>query len=280
MTSWLTQTWERLSTRSAESVPAVILAVALVLLGYAVARALAWLAGRLLRRWSARLLGVVDRISDRSGVAAELDRRDAEALAVAVTGRILFWLVFAVFLAAAAALVGFPVLSTWLAGFAAYLPRVLAAAGVLLLAVLAGHLARIVTLSAARSGGFRLARSLARAVHVSVVVVGCVIAVEQLGVEITFVIVLAATGLGVMLGGMALAFGLGARPAVENLVACHYLSRRYQIGHRVRIGDHEGQIVDIAATSVILETASGRVMVPAREFELRPSVLITGERAP
>lgn len=280
MPVWISETWERMIAWTSGHIPIVLVAVFVALVGYVVARAVSYLLGRLLRRWSVRLLGVVDRVSDRSGVETEIDRRDAEALAVSVTTRILFWLVFALFLAAATALVGFPVVSTWLEGFASYLPRVLAAAAIVLLAILAGHLARILTLSAAASAGYRHARSIARAVHVSVIVVGAVIAVDELGIRVTFLVVLAAVALGAVLGGMALAFGLGARPAVENLVACHYLSRTYQVGHRVRIGAHEGQVVDLGPIAVILETDEGRVMVPGAEFSRQPSLLRTGEKQP
>ena len=42
----------------------------------------------------------------------------------------------------------------------------------------------------------------------------------------------------------------------------------------MRIGDTEGEIVQITPTAVILEAAEGRVTVPAKRFDEAVSVLL------
>jgi hypothetical protein len=263
-----------------EHVPDPVLAVALLLLGYLIALLFRTLAARVLRRWSARLVGVVDRMSRRRGIATPLGTADAESLLISVTSRIVFWLVLAIFLAAATTFIGIPVVSTWFAGFAAYLPRVFAALVVMLLGMLGGHVARILVLSASASAGVAHARTLAHAVQIGVLLIAAVIAIEELGIQVTFLIVLGSIVVGAVLGGAALAFGLGARGAVRNLVACHYLAGRYRVGHRVRIEGFEGPIVAIEPTAVIVQTADGRVAIPAHLFAEKPSTLLSGEKAP
>lgn len=275
---WLETQLEHAQAWSEANVPAAVLAVGVLLLGYLVALFFRMLATRLLRRWSAGLVGVVERMSHRRGVAMPIDQAEAENLVISVTSRIVFWLVFAIFLATATTVVGVPVVSTWFAGFAAYLPRVLAAVAVMLLGMLAGHVTRILVLSAAASAGLTYARTLAHTMQVAVILIAAVIAIDQLGVEVTILIVLGSIVVGAVLGGAALAFGLGARGAVQNLVACHYLARTYRVGHRIRIEGFEGRIVAIQPTAVILETGEGRVSIPAHLFGDRPSTLLSGER--
>lgn len=277
--TWLEDQFERLLAWTEANVPSVVQAVVVVVLGYLVALLFRQLTRRLLRRWSARLVGVIERMSHRRGVAMPLEQAEAETVVVSVTSRIVFWLVFVLFLAAATALIGVPVVSAWLQGFAAYLPRVLAAAGVLLLGVLSGHVARILVLSASASASVSSSRAFARTVHVAIIAIAAVIAIEELGVEVTFLIVLGAIVVGAVLGGAALAFGLGARGAVSNLVSRHYLSRSYRVGHRIRIEGFEGHIVAIEPTAVVLETTEGRVFIPARLFAEKPSILLSGEEA-
>ncbi|MBA3394818.1 MAG: mechanosensitive ion channel [Deltaproteobacteria bacterium] len=275
--TWIEDQFERFSTWAETSIPAAVLAVVIVLLGYLIALLLKHLATRLLRRWSTGLVGVVERISHQRGVPIPIERAETETVVVKVTSRIVFWLVFVIFIAAATSVVGFPVVSTWLQGFAAYLPRVLAALAVVLLGILAGNLARVLVLSAAASAGLSYARTLARTIHISIILIAAVIAIEELGVQVTFLIVLGSIALGAVLGGAALAFGLGARGAVSNLVACHYLVRSYRVGHRIRIDGFEGAIVAIEPTAVVLQTAEGRVSIPARTFSEKPSTLLSGE---
>jgi len=68
-----------------------------------------------------------------------------------------------------------------------------------------------------------------------------------------------------------LAFGLGARTAVTNIIAAHYLRQIYRVGHSVKVGDVHGKIVEITNTAVILECTDGRAVVMGRR--LRDSIL-------
>jgi small-conductance mechanosensitive channel len=273
----LENAWAELVDWATGRMPDALLAAIVVGAGYLVARLARGLTDRLLRRFSLRLVALVERAARRRGVPSELSAQQAELVTGAIAGRIVFWLVFALFLAAATAAVGIPVMSTWLAGFASYLPRVLAAGGIILLGILVSHLLRVVILSAATSAGGRHSSALARAAQGAVVAVAVVIAVEELGIETTLLTVLATTILGAMLGGCALAFGLGARREVSNLVACHYLSRIYGVGHRVRVAGHEGVIAEISPTSVLLETREGRVVIPAHRFSEEVTILLAAE---
>jgi len=100
------------------------------------------------------------------------------------------------------------------------------------------------------------------------------VAIDQLGIEITFLVVVAAIVLGATLGAVGLAFGLGARESVSNLLACHYLAKWYRVGHVVRVGEHEGRIVEILPSAVVLQTGDGRLYLPARQFADQPSLLV------
>ena len=65
---------------------------------------------------------------------------------------------------------------------------------------------------------------------------------------------------------IALAFSLGAKTTVENLLAAQAIGRTYHEGDRIRIGDIEGRILRITRTGLIVETESGQTLIPARRF--------------
>jgi hypothetical protein len=242
-----------------------------------------WLAGRLMRLLTVRLLhGWGGRVA--SGIGRLMGSRQAErdvrdiALRPPVAeaaGRVVFWLVFLLFAAAATEALGLPVVSAWLSGVAAYLPRLLVAALIVVLGVLAGSLTRTALAAAAASAEFAYAGALGRVGQAIVVMASAIVAFDQLGIQVTFLTVLAAIVTGTLLGGAALAFGLGARTAVSNIIASHYLLKTYRVGHHVRIGAWEGRIVEITPTAVVIATAEGHVMVPAKEFSEQVSVLLT-----
>lgn len=265
--TWIRDVIDYLANWMTEPVARVVVALALVAIGLAVAWVLGKLVGWLLRRLTARLLRFlgtpaesVD--SETTGLAGD----DLHRSSTQVVERVVFWFVFVFFLAGATSLLGFPIVSTWLRSMAGYLPRALAAVAVLLLGVLSARLIRTVVHATLRRAGFAQAEALAQVVRVLIILVAAVVAVDELGAKVTFVIVIATTAMAVLLGGVALAFGLGARETVSNLVAAHYLSRAYRVGQRVRIGEHEGRIADIQSTAVLLETEEGQLHLPARLF--------------
>lgn len=275
---WIQGLVDRLSQWLPIELAHAAIAVAVAALGYVLARGARYVVTRLLRRVSHQILSLSHRASERAGLAHPVEATPgAEDAAIDLSGRVVFWLVFTIFLGAATAVLGFPVLSAWLEGLAGYLPQVLAAAAIVLLGVLSGMLLRIVVIAAARSAGFGYARSLGRAAQIAVLALAGAVAIEELGIRVTFLIVVAAVVLGAAFGGAALAFGLGARDSVGNLLASHYLSKWYRVGQRVRLGEHEGRIIEMLPSAVVLRTDAGKLYVPARRFSEAPSLLVGEE---
>ena len=81
--------------------------------------------------------------------------------------------------------------------------------------------------------------------------------------------------IGAMLAGAGLAFGLGARTAVSNIIASHYVAQTYRVGQVVRVSGVEGKIVQTTPTAVFVAVPEGRVMIPAKQFSEEASVLLT-----
>jgi len=103
---------------------------------------------------------------------------------------------------------------------------------------------------------------LPRLVHVGVVAIAVITGLQQMGIDISFVTQLALIVLAALLGALSLAFALGARQHVANLMAQSELSR-YATGDRLRIDGDEGIIVEIYRTGLTLTTDEGIVSIPA-----------------
>lgn len=262
-------------TRLREAVPSLAVAAILLVAGWLVAWLLRALLMRLLRGWSDRVAGRVASLVRSRDAEAVARRSTASRPALRTVGSFAFWLVFLLFAAGASEVLGLDVVSVWLGGIVGYLPRVLATILILLGGLLVGNLSRSAVAAAAGRADVPYATMLGRLVQGVIVTLTVVVAFDQLGIEITFFVVVVGIATAGLVGGAALAFGLGARASVSNILGAHYASRRYRTGHRVRIGDIEGHISEITATGVVLRTADGQVLVPAKEFNERVSVLLT-----
>ena len=104
------------------------------------------------------------------------------------------------------------------------------------------------------------------------------VVVDQLGFDTALLVNVVSIATAAVLGGVAVAFGIGAGPAAANVVAAHHVRRAYRVGQRVRLGgmegDIEGDILEITRSAVVLDTEDGRTLVPARLFSEQVSVLL------
>src|SRR5690606_2672026 len=96
--------------------------------------------------------------------------------------------------------------------------------------------------------------------------VALLVAASQLGLDVSLLTAVFLILFAAALGGAALAFGLGARRVVGNILAMHYVNKSYGIGQLVRVGEHQGRIVRTSATAVFLEHEDGEIAIPGQDF--------------
>jgi len=248
--------------------PDLLAAAGLIRGGWLLGRVLAWLA----RRAVAVPLG---RLAKRPSLQHAMETSGAASQVPSVVAGFVFWVVFVFFVAAAMETMGLPVVTASLSRVGYYLPNVLAAlvvlfGGIIVGKVISGAVTRTVGTSGAAFGAL-----LGNTIRGTIILVAAVVAIEQVGIHADVLIVVVAVVVGTVLAGAGLAFGLGARTAVSNIIASHYVTQAYQVGQVVRIAGVEGKIVETTPTAIFLATKDGRVMVPAHHFSETTSVLVT-----
>ena len=194
-----------------------------------------------------------------------------------IVAGIVFWLVILFFLASATNVLGLRMFAGWLDQVVAYLPKILSGILIIFAGVIFANIVRDGFLAAFGSMPSAQRALLARGAQIFTLGLLVIVSLDQIGIEITVVTTVLAIVLGSALGGLAIAFSLGARTFVGNLIGAHYLGAEYRAGERVRIDGNEGVIVEITAVAVILETAEGRMTVPARLFAEQASLILSRE---
>lgn len=228
----------------------------------------------LVRFFSRRLVGKLDGLLPGDKLQRSLRRVGLQRPAADAVGGLLFWIVVLFFLTAATETLGLPIITTWLGRVALYLPRFFSAILIVFVGLIGGLLLRDLMTSAATSAGIAYAATLGRLTQIAILLFSLLIAVDQAGFNISFLTSALLILIGAILFGGALAFALGARTAVTNILASYYLQKTYKTGHKVEIGELKGEIVQITPTTVVLETTAGRATVPAKLFSEAVSVLL------
>lgn len=240
-----------------------IAAMVVLVLGFTLARLARGAAGYLLNaidQWLARYS-----TSDAEIISQEF---------VGLSRGLVFWVIILASIVSALHLLGINGLEQAIATLFNLIPQLVVALAI----VGAGHIAGLLL------GGLtaRLSESIEpdspgpRLVHGAVLMVAIVMGLQQLHIDITFITQLLLVLVVVVMGGMAVAFALGARDYVANLIGRSEL-QRYAPGERIRIGAYEGTIVNIHRTGVEIATQEGVVAIPAAQFSREPVARLSSE---
>lgn len=250
--------------------PWLVAAIALLAAG--------WLVARLARAGTLKLGGAVNAFLSRVGRPAAVRRPLRLTPAVLkLIGNVAFWLVVVISIALAARVAKLDLFTTWLDRIVAYLPTLLAGGLILLVGYLVSAAARDLVTAAMDSAGSGQADFYGFLAQGAIFLAALVIGMEQIGVDVTMLTILFAVVVGGLLLCLALAFGLGARAFVANLIGAHQLRDKLAPGQHARIGEHEGLVIELTATTVIIATDQGRVSIPAKLFQEEVTVIAAAD---
>ncbi|HZW59101.1 MAG TPA: hypothetical protein VFE85_02310 [Woeseiaceae bacterium] len=250
--------------------PALAAALLLVIAG--------WLAARLLRAAAVRLGGGLNALLLRFGRRDPAARRLQLSPAVlALLGNVTFWLTNLLFVTFAARVAGLQLFTAWLYQVVAWLPTLLAGGLIVLAGFLVSTLVRDIVSAALESAGSHQGNFFGLLAQSAVFLAALVIGLDQVGIDVTFITILFGIVTGGLLFGIALAFGLGAREFVGNLIGAHHVREQLGIGQHVRIADQEGEIVEFTVTAVVMSTDAGRLSIPARHFQEQAALIVAAD---
>jgi hypothetical protein len=253
----LARSWSVVTQASMAFLPRAVTALFVLLVTTLVAWALRAVVRRAFGGLARRLPGV-----DAPGRWGEVD---GSAVARAAASAV-FWLLLLGGVMVASEALGLRVLSRWLGAVANYIPNLVLAIVIGFGGIVGGRLAGAAIGRASGRWAPQQALQVARLVQFALAFVALLVAAGQLGLDVSLLTAVFLILLSSTLGGAALAFGLGARSVVGNILAMHYVNKSYGIGQLVRVGEHEGRIVRTSATSVFLEHAEGEIAIPGHEF--------------
>lgn len=260
---------ERITDEFAVAVPQILLFFG-VLVGGLILASLA----RKLTAWLVKRSGL-EALGERFGVAKMLYAVGFKAGLSHALGSVA-WVTLLLFtVAACAEVAGLDVVASGIGIMMSFLPRLLAAA-----AVLVGG----VSLATALRGVLRrLGRArkdvdepdvVATVAYYLVVTIAGVMAADQAGLETELVGTLVTVGVAVAAASAGFSFAMASRPALANLVASHYLRRCIKPGDQLIARSCQGVVASMTASHVVVQTETGVVHLPnqlvmASEFEVQ-----------
>lgn len=242
-----------------------ILAILIAAMGFLVAGLLS----RLMDRWLISLEGYL-----RHRVPERLEHFDLIVLRK-VLRAVAYYGTLVIFLLVSLQTLSISVVKEWLALLLQYVPQFILGALIILCGYLVGVVIRSLLAGLMRVNPDHL---VPRFAQLLVITTAVLTGLAQTSIDITFISNVMVMLLAFFFGGLSLAFALGSRQLVENLLARRTMDR-YRIGDTVRVNGTQGKIIEILSTAVVLEAEHGLLTLPTASF-VNSEILLVKEEDP
>ncbi|MDH4192609.1 MAG: mechanosensitive ion channel [Nitrospirota bacterium] len=225
-------------------------------LGAIIILVIGWLAAKMLKGLTSKVLrigGIVElskkiKFHDmltKIGITSSLDQ---------IMGGLVYYLILLLFFISASEVLGFKLVLDTLNKFVVYLPHIL---GAFLILIIALYLAKVIKdgiASASSSLNIAYAGALSSVLEILIVGFGIVMALTELGLDMTiFTANITIIIAGIVLA-MALSIGLGSRSIMSNVLARYYIAQLFHVGDKVSLAGQKGTIIKITPVSIVIQT--------------------------
>jgi len=186
-------------------VPAIAGAIVILVVG--------WLIAKVIEALIARILKAVklDAASEKAGIANVLAKGDIKQTLSELVGAIVYWLIILIVIATTLDALNLKIASALLTRVVGYVPNIIAAVFILILGAFVANFVGTIVRTAGNNAGIKNTKMLSQIAQTILMIFAVIIAIEQLQIATTLLIlsvniVLVSIGLGI-----AIAFGLGCK---------------------------------------------------------------------
>lgn len=247
---------EHLGAQFARFAPKIAGMLAILLVGWIVARIAQGAAARFLVRTK------LDQLGGYLGLTEVLAEAGIRRPLSGLISRLLYWLVLLTFVLPAAETLGLTSVATATNLLIAFLPNVVAALLILMLGLLLARFIGNAVSSAAAASDVPNSQALGLAARGAMMVTVSIVAVEQLGVKSTLLQWSLIAVFSAALFSIAYAFAIGSRDVVSGILAGYYLRKSIPEGSSVQALGRVGRLERIGPVDTLLQSESGSWSVP------------------
>ena len=251
----LTSMGEKIMT----TIPNIIGAIIVLVLGWIITKIVVYLLKRVFKFAKIDLLS--EKINDLKLLGkSEISIPITNAITVFVK-----WIMFLVFLIIAADIMNWTIVSQEIGNLLRYLPKLFSAIALFMIGI---YIARFV--KKAIQGfyeSFDLAGSkiISSIVFYIIAIIISITALNQADIDTTVVTNNVTIILGAFLLAISIAFGLGSKEVVGDLLRTFYTRKNYELGDHIKLEGIEGTVEAIDNISMTLSTTKGKLILPIKD---------------
>lgn len=239
-----------------EFAPNLIFALAILIIGWMIAKLIASIIKRILKAIK------IDDLADKLNDIDLVRQANMKILPSKVISQIVYYVFMLITFIVATDKLGVDAVTNLLTDFISYLPRLFTGVIFFIIGLLIADAIRGVVLTACQSLGIPSAKIIANVVFYFIFLSVTMSALDQAGIQTDFIksnlmIIIAGA-----VGAFAFGYGLASKGMMSNLLASFYAKGKFIIGDTITVDDVKGQIVAMDNTSVSIQTETSKMVYP------------------
>ncbi len=237
-------------------IPNFITGLVIIAIGWLISRIVRWVVGRVAR--TAGLDRAVAKIGITEGLAsANIKQTPSELVAL-----LLYWYIFLSFILEGFKAMELGELLQPIQSLIEFLPVGIVSLVLLILGIMFARFAGNAVSGAMEAIGIEFHETLGSIVRSLIIAFVVIIVMEQIGLDTSVVSTILSSTIIIIIGGLALAFGLGGRTVTRNVLAGFYARELFEPGDVIEIDGEDGMIEGIGTLNSELRVGRDRVTIP------------------
>ena len=236
--------------------PRVFTAIVIVVVGMIIAKIVSKTIRKLMEKVG------VDKIGEKLNEIEMIQKSNFDIKLSKLFSKVFYYVLMLFFLVAAADVLSMPAVSQLVTDIFNFVPNLIVALIVLILGLLMSEAVKNLVYTTLKSLAVPSAKIISSFLFYFLLINVLVSALTQAKINIEFL----SQNLTVLIGGAVMAFGIGyglaSKDVIANFMASFYSKDKIKLGDIVTIDGVEGEIVDIDRSSLTIDTAGSRIVMP------------------
>jgi len=243
-----------------EALPGILIALLIMVIGVLVARSLSYLA------YKAVQLSRFEKFTSKA-LGRDVSQKTETGWTMALlVKKAMYWAVILLFAVFASETLGWEVVTQEISNLIAYLPRLFSALIIFIIGLYMASFVRKAINTGITSIGVQASGLISTIAYYVIMILVSITSLNQAGIDTgaitsNFVIIIGSVFLA-----FALAFGLGAKDVLGNILAGLYTKRNFHVGQKIRIENMEGTIERMDSVNFMLRTEKGKISIPIKKL--------------
>lgn len=243
-----------------ETLPGILIALVIMLIGILVARSLSYLVSKAVQ------LSKFEKFTSRA-LGRDVSQKNETGWNLAqIAKKAVYWTVILLFAVFASETLGWEVVTQEISNLIAYLPRLFSAILIFIIGLYVAGFVRKAISTGINSVGVQASGLISTIAYYVIMILISITSLNQAGIDTgaitsNFIIII-----GSIFLAFALAFGLGAKDVLGNILAGLYTKKNFHVGQRIRVQDTEGVIERMDSINFILKTDNKLISIPIRKL--------------